>query len=476
MRTALAATLPALFGLACWNGGDAQGLPCRDDAQCGRGQSCDTNVCGGPSATTQPDTTSDTQADTDAVLPCAPPPEPMWCGEGTKVANRMRTFDEFARAELGNATSIVAGDFTSDSHIDVAVLSFSPHQLHMVSNEGEEFMLAGSLADAQITSTYDLLATDRDCNGTTEFLVLSIDGHITIANWNGTQFETTGGVDVGNGAFSMAVADLVEDDNHYPDLVVSGSDQVSLVRNVDGKFSQQGIATVGMADEFYEPWDTLVVRVGAEHRIVVPASDDRKHDGQRDMLVHLLTIAGTLDTPTIVKAMPPALQSDFRNPWSVAEGDFDGDGEREVAVAERNLNGESEYSSEPGRVRFFRVSFAQVNELVFMADIPGLATGVGPGQLAVADLDCDNRDDLVIGNSSAPEVGPPIPQILFGAEPLSSATLEDVTEATGVSPGSRMAVADFDEDGRPDVAIPDFGDPFGDPGERFVVIGVTEAE
>jgi hypothetical protein len=62
---------------------------------------------------------------------------------------------------------------------------------------------------------------------------------------------------------------------------------------------------------------------------------------------------------------------------------------------------------------------------------------------------------------------------MFGVDNLDDdATLVEVTDLTGVHAGSRMAVGDFDGDGRPDVAIPDYGDPNGPAGARFVVMGV----
>jgi len=52
------AVLAVGAGPACFDGANAQGLPCVSDEECGIGQSCEQGFCGGPSATSSAGTTS----------------------------------------------------------------------------------------------------------------------------------------------------------------------------------------------------------------------------------------------------------------------------------------------------------------------------------------------------------------------------------------------------------------------------------
>jgi hypothetical protein len=53
VRAAVLRTLAsAVTPVACFSGADALGLPCDKDVDCGEGQRCEMNVCGGPPATT----------------------------------------------------------------------------------------------------------------------------------------------------------------------------------------------------------------------------------------------------------------------------------------------------------------------------------------------------------------------------------------------------------------------------------------
>jgi hypothetical protein len=471
VRLAFAAALLgffAPFGPGCFDGKDAGGLPCREDHQCGLGQRCEDNFCSGAPADTQ----TDTQADTGTTVQCEPLPQPTWCLDGTPVGTQQVVMTELVRPELTRPFSLAAGNFTGDASIDLVVQSSDTFRLNMLVNEGGEFIVRGTTPDIDgITEAYDIIATDRDCNGSIEFVVLARDGHIAIVNWDETdeQFVSVGQVEVATGAHSFAVGDIVQGDDGYPDLVVSSNSVVSVVTNIDGSFDQQSVAELVMGDTFYQPWDTLILET-EDQRIVVPSADGRKQFQEYDQLVHLLRVTQTGDNVGLANAMPPELDDDFRNPWAVAQGDFDGDGENEIAVAERNVNGDGYGTNEVGRLRFYYLETADA----FPVFEGGLELGIGPVSLEAADLDCDGYVDLVIGNGGAPlsgELG--APQVFFGSDGLENMTITDVPGVSGgMTPGSRTAVGDFNGDGRPEVAIPDAGDPVDVAGERIVIIGV----
>lgn len=483
MRPSLAAACLAVsapLASACFEGGDALGLPCEKNSQCGDGQSCSPEgMCIGKGDDGTGNDDDGSSDDTSPIQPCDPSPPP-YCMLGTELGSRSVAFTELERTDFGHATAIVTGDFVGDDKIDLAVLNMVEHQLHMVSNDGEaNYMIAGTWFDPLAPQTFDVISPDMDCDGDSEFFVLSFEaGTVTQLEWNETdaQFDAQAQLSVvANNLYSLAAADLVQDDNQTPDLLILGNSQIHLVANYGGALDPGGAVTVGepSGTEFLEPWASVIVGGTLEDaRILVPQSNDGSFMGEANQLVHSLQATTDIEGfPLLQKAEPPTLASDFRNPFAIAAGNFDGDpGDTiEIAVAERNLTGGNESTDEPGRLRFFR----------FVDDAPvevvdgGIMIGVGPRALAAADLDCDGRDDLVIGHTGRNDQYDGVPQVMFGADPLSDMTPEDVPVG-GMSSGTRIGIGDFDGDGRPEVAIPDWGRDNDEPGNRIVFIDVEE--
>jgi hypothetical protein len=304
-------------------------------------------------------------------------------------------------------------------------------------------------------------------------MILSeIDG-IEVVRWNraGLMFERIADIElpVMQDAFSMLSADVVGDD--FPDLIVSASTAIQVVPNVDGELQADEIFWFPDAD-VDEPWDTLVVGAGTDQRILVPESNDNAI-GQPNQDVRSFRIGTNIDgMDQLYNA--DALGTDFQNPWALAEGDFLGGDELEIVVAERMLNLTPEDELEPttafGRLRFFRLVGDNVTEVGEPLDV-----GVGPRVLAAADLDCDGKTDLVLGNSGRAGADDGVAQVLFGScdESASADNLATVPEVgdKGLTAGSRMAVGDFDGDNLLEVAIPDLGED-GNGGARLVLVGV----
>ncbi len=473
MRLALAwLTIFAPLASACFDGSDALGLPCTKDSQCGDGQSCsDAGTC-----VSKGDEGDDDSGDdgTDTVTePCVPPPKPSYCEAGLELPPLGIGVTEISQAEFGRGIAVVAGDFAgADGYVDLALLRFDTYQLHMVANDGDSgWTIAGSWSDPNVPDAYDVVDSDVDCDDASDFVVLSNAGRVTVASWNdaASSFSTTGGITMEPNLFSLASADLVDDDLDLPDLVVSGNTGVYLVPNYYGMFDEGGVARVGAGTEFAEPWDTVLMGEGiADTRILVPESDDTSFMAQADERVHVLQVTATGGgAPLIQKAEPPALGDNFRNPWAVAVGNLDGDaaGVQEIVVAERYLDGPNEVSTQLGNLRILRLSAEGM-----ITEVGGSEIGVGVGSLSIADLNCDGRDDVVIGTGGQWALDDGVPQVFFGAPDLMDETsLVDVPIEPGLTPGSHMAVGDFDGDGRPEVAIPDFGSENG-PGERIVII------
>src|SRR5271163_1992819 len=124
----------------------------------------------------------------------------------------------------------------------------------------------------------------------------------------------------------------------------------------------------------------------------------------------------------------------FFGSQSIAVGDFNGDGQPDVAVINSGANGVNVLLNGGG-------CLSVVNT------IP--ATGLGPSSIAAADFNGDGKLDLAVANSGNNNV-----TILLGNG--DGTFTAAASPATGTAPNS-IAVADFNGDGVPDLAVANAG-------------------
>jgi trimeric autotransporter adhesin len=124
----------------------------------------------------------------------------------------------------------------------------------------------------------------------------------------------------------------------------------------------------------------------------------------------------------------------FLGSQSMAVGDFNGDGQPDVAVTNSGTNGVNVFLNNGGG-------------LSAVSAIP--ATGTGPTSIAAADFNGDGKLDLAVANYGSNNV-----TILLGNG--DGAFTAAASPATGTAPNS-VAVADFNGDGVPDLAVANAG-------------------
>jgi hypothetical protein len=124
----------------------------------------------------------------------------------------------------------------------------------------------------------------------------------------------------------------------------------------------------------------------------------------------------------------------FAGSQSIAVGDFNGDGQPDVAVINSGANGVNVFLNGEG-------CLSVVNT------IP--ATGLGPSSIAAADFNGDGKLDLAVANSGNNNV-----TILLGNG--DGTFTAAASPATGMAPNS-LAVGDFNGDGVPDLAVANAG-------------------
>jgi hypothetical protein len=128
------------------------------------------------------------------------------------------------------------------------------------------------------------------------------------------------------------------------------------------------------------------------------------------------------------------------SPYAVAVGDFNGDGLPDLAVANLGANTVSV---------LVNTSTKGASSVTFAAPQP-FAVGVGPVSVAVGDFNGDGLPDLATTNNTSGTLS-----VLLNTTPVGASTptfADQQTFRVGDFPGG-LAVADFNGDGRPDLAI-----------------------
>jgi hypothetical protein len=333
------------------------------------------------------------------------------------------TFARDDYASVTGARGIVAGDFDRNGWPDVAQANTGRNTVAILLNHSGA--LTKTFEVAVGTGPFDLAAADFNRDGVLDLVVANADADslsILIGTGTGTFSRT---VDLARTSVltsprGVTVADV--DGNGTLDVVVTeyNSNAVSAwLGDGSGAFADGG-SFVGYAQH---PQGVAVA--------------DLNHDGLQDLIAAYDSSGGLA-----VLYRNPALGFPYDAPKAVAGphylnvltlGDFNRDGRTDVAAA----------STRDSRVAVF---LGTASGLTFSR---AYTTGASPRGIATADLNGDGALDLITGNFGSSTVS-----VLLGStsSPGTFAAAMDVAS----NQGSRaVAVADFNGDGRLDVATGD---------------------
>jgi trimeric autotransporter adhesin len=279
---------------------------------------------------------------------------------------------------------------------------------------------------ASLNSGNTILTADFNGDGIPDLVILGSGISVLLGNGDGTFTAAPSPSSDLPGA--IAVGDFNGDG--IPDLAVApafdeGNSEV-LLGNGDGTFTNTGVS-FGIGSGTVTS-DSIAV-------------GDFNGDGKLDLVevcsslneqpCNLLLILYGNGDGTFTSSFVPLA---FSGSQSMAVGDFNGDGQPDLAVTNSGANGVNVFLNNGGGLSAVSAS---------------PATGNSPSSIAAADFNGDGKLDLAVANSGSNNV-----TILLGNG--DGTFTAAASPATGMAPSS-LAVGDFNGDGVPDLAVANSG-------------------
>src|ERR1017187_10141474 len=324
-----------------------------------------------------------------------------------------------------NPWSAAVGDFNGDGKPDLAVANESSNNVTVLLGNGSGgFTAASGSPFAAGANPYSVAVGDFNGDGKPDLAVANYSSNnVTVLLGNGSGgFTAASGNPQGGGLVlvSVAVGDFNGDGK--PDLAVANDadgNVTVLLGNGSGGF------TAASGSPFAAGANPFSVAVG-----------DFNGDGKPDLaFANYSSNNVTVLLGNASGGFTPASGSPFAvgtGPASVAVGDFNGDGKPDLAVANFNNvtvllgNGSGGFTAAAGSP---------------------FAVGARPYSVAVADFNGDGNPDLAAANLDSDNV-----TVLLGNGSGGFTAASGSPFAVGTGPAS-VAVGDFNGDGKPDLAV-----------------------
>ena len=365
---------------------------------------------------------------------------------------RFATQQTFATG--GSPQYVAAGDINADGTMDLVVANFNDQTVSVLLNTTvpgattasfapqQTFATGGTpgcvlLADFNADGAPDVAAVNEDTYTVSVLLNTTQPGALT-PNFAASQIFSAGSYakgmtagDVnGDGRADLAVTNYASDTAEYEFDTVSVLLNTTPAGSITATFASPSTFATGRL-----PWAVSLADLDTDGRPDLVVSN-RISDS-----ISVLLNATEVGAPTATFASQEVFAA-YRNPQGLAVADFNTDGKPDVAASNYNGNSVSVLLNAPPAAS---AAFAPQQTFV---------TGSRPRDAAVGDFNADGKVDLAVTNTSDDTVS-----VLLNATATNASTpafAAQQTFATGDYPAF-VAVADFDADGKLDLAVTNEG-------------------
>jgi hypothetical protein len=347
--------------------------------------------------------------------------------------------------------SVAIGDIDGDGKPDMAVVNYMSNTVSVYRNISSSGSISSGSFATQVTfatgtqpvsvaigdidgdGKADLAVANNSSNSVSVLRNTSSSGSITSGSFAAQVTFATG-----TSPFSVAIGDI--DGDGKPDLAVTIpiANIVSVFRNTG---SSGSITSVSFATQ-------VTFLTGSNPCSVVIGDIDG--DGKRDMVVansSASTISVFRNTGSIgnIAAGSFATQVTFvtgTNPQSVAIGDMDGDGKPDLAVANQGSDNVSVLRN--------TCSSGSITSGSFAAQVT-FSTGSQPVSVAIGDIDGDGKPDMAVANQGSNTVS--VLRNTSSSGSITSGSFATQVTFTASSLPYSVSIGDLDGDGKPDMVV-----------------------
>ncbi|WP_417265551.1 FG-GAP-like repeat-containing protein [Brumimicrobium sp.] len=250
-------------------------------------------------------------------------------GTASVFINTGGVFGAPTTLNVGSAPlKIRKGDFNNDSNLDLFVVNEGNEVTVLPGNGSGAFLTPIVKPTGSGSLPYDIAVGDIDGDGNDDFVVsLSGTNKVSIFKSSGTDFVSTQR-NTGSSPYGVAFADLTGDAR--PEIIVAnnGSDNIMV-------FSNNGTGLFGMFPTTYTSSDTKPISI---------TTGDFNGDGETDVAItHLVSLNSTGNVVFYVGDGTGSLTFDNRhpvgsNPVSIVADDLDNNGSQDLAVVNESGN------------------------------------------------------------------------------------------------------------------------------------------
>jgi hypothetical protein len=334
------------------------------------------------------------------------------------------SFDAAKNFTVGIApVSVAVGDFNGDGKPDLVVANSGNNKVSLLQGKGNGTFGTATNFSAG-SNPWSVAVGDFKTDGKLDLAVTNLRGNnltIFLGNGTGSFAAPAKNFDIGTVPVSVAVGDF--DGDGKLDLA---TEEVSLLGNGDGTFGAATNYTVGAV-----PFSVTAKDFNGDSKLDLAVVNA----GSNDVSILLGTGTGSFGTATNFAV--------GTNPVSVAAADFNGDTQLDLAVVNAGSND---------------VSILLGTGTGSFGAATNFAVGIVPASVTAADFNGDGKLDLAVANAGDLTAQPPIPGSLSILSGNGDGTFGAATNFTvGTKPIS-VAAADFNGDGKLDLAVVTAGD------------------